>query len=32
MAIKKYGLSNFTFYILEYIIGKSFTNKDLTDL
>ncbi len=30
-AIKKYGLSNFTFRILEYI-NKPFTNKKLTDL
>jgi len=32
IAIKKYGLGNFTFRILEYILNKPFTNKELTDL
>jgi hypothetical protein len=32
IAIKKYGLSNFTFHILEYILNKPIINKELTDL
>ena len=32
IAIKKYGLNNFTFHVLEYLLNKPVINKKLTDL